>query len=154
MEQGLLADASAKARPIDDLIASGVNAHTHPTQKVTNDTLDKLLEAMRRVRGALQVRSRLPSQRASRVLSAFRLKDEMALYKADIDSAYRRVPILPGRSCPRAWLALLCTSLPGHRKFAAVVYKLSGKIYMAQHAALPFGAAAAVQGWHRIGPFS
>ena len=30
--------------------------------------------------------------------SAFRSKDELALYKADIDSAYRRVPILPGRS--------------------------------------------------------
>ena len=66
MEQGLLADGSAKVRPIDDLTASGVNAHTHPTQKVTNDTLDKLLEAMRRMKGALQVRPRLPSQLESR----------------------------------------------------------------------------------------
>ena len=54
---GLLEDGSLKIRPIDDLTSSGVNKHTHAVEKLTNDTLDLLLEAMRRIKGKTEVGS-------------------------------------------------------------------------------------------------
>ena len=56
------------------------------------------------------------------------------LFKADIDAAYRRIPIRPG-----------------HRQFAAVVFLLAGVPQVAMHFALPFGGVASVHQWDRIG---
>ena len=53
---GLRDDGTIKIRPIDDLSASGVNAATFASEKLTNDGLDKLLEAMRRMKGSLLAR--------------------------------------------------------------------------------------------------
>ena len=44
---GVKADGSLKVRPIDDLSASKVNAHTAMTEKTSHDTLDKLAEALK-----------------------------------------------------------------------------------------------------------
>ena len=153
---GLLEDGSPKIRPIDDLTSSGVNKHTHAVEKLTNDTLDLLLEAMRRIKGKTEVGS-AGIRFSSPFAGPLPLQDEMALFKADIDSAYRRVPICPGVACMCREVAAvkrICAPPPllsGHRRYATVAYKLHGKTYVSQHVALPFGAAAAVQGWHRIG---
>lgn len=59
----------------------------------------------------------------------------MKLYKADIDSAYRRVPIRPDQ-----------------RHLAAVVFKdTDGNIMVSEHATLPFGSVGSVYGWDRVG---
>ena len=44
-------DGTVKVRPIDDLTASEVNKNTHAAERVTNDTLDKLVECMRDMYG-------------------------------------------------------------------------------------------------------
>ena len=48
---GLKPDGTVKVRPIDDLTASEVNKNTHAAERVTNDTLDKLVECMRDMYG-------------------------------------------------------------------------------------------------------
>ena len=54
--------------------------------------------------------------------------------QADIDSAFRRVPVAPE-----------------HRWACGVAFKLKGKVVISQHAACPFGAIASVHAWERIG---
>ena len=61
---------------------------------------------------------------------------EFEFWKADVDSAFRRVPIQPG-----------------HRAFAWVTYRLRGRVMAAQHITLPFGGLACVHGWERVGAF-
>jgi len=56
------------------------------------------------------------------------------LFKADIDSACRRVPVLAE-----------------HRKHAAVVFKTAEGTVMSEHYALPFGSVGSVYGWDSIG---
>ena len=57
------------------------------------------------------------------------------MWKADIDAAYRRLPISPG-----------------HRSFAWIAFRLSEtETVLAQHMAMPFGAVASVHAWDRIG---
>ena len=51
IEQGVKEDGSLKIRPIDDFTACEVNRHTHAVEKATNDSLDKLLEAVRQIHG-------------------------------------------------------------------------------------------------------
>ena len=75
------------------------------------------------------------------------------MFKADIDAAYRRVPVAPGAGFDamqglRNFLALSCR---GHRVFTTIAYKRKGSIFLSEHAALPFGAVASVQAWDRIG---
>ena len=55
-------------------------------------------------------------------------------WKADIDAAYRRVPIQPD-----------------HRWAAGVAFKHRGVIYTSTHFAFPFGAKSAVHAWDRVG---
>ena len=58
----------------------------------------------------------------------------LELWKADIDSAFRRVPLCPEQ-----------------RKFAAIAFKHKGKVLVYIHNAMPFGAIASVHAWDRIG---
>ena len=62
------------------------------------------------------------------------MQEELSLFKADVDSAYRRVPIKQQ-----------------HREFSAVVFKYKGQVLISVHYCLPFGATAAVFGWDREG---
>ena len=48
---GFKPDGSVKVRPIDDLTASEINKNTYAAERVTNDTLDKLVECMRDMYG-------------------------------------------------------------------------------------------------------
>jgi hypothetical protein len=104
----------AKIRPIDDGTACGINSITSLSQKMYHHTVDDLHAA-----AALFVAStnRVPG-----------------FYKIDIDSAFRRVPVLPE-----------------HRAFAYATFRMGGKVICAPHFALPFGFSASVDGWDRTG---
>ena len=56
------------------------------------------------------------------------------MWKADIDSAFRRIPLLPA-----------------HRAFAIVAFMHSGSMVLLQHMAAPMGAISSVHHWERIG---
>ena len=91
-----------------------VNGYAFPTEKLAHDSLDKLAGSMRRM--------------------VDRGKFVPGLLKADVDSAYRRVPLMPS-----------------HRWACGVAYKLQGAVMCAIHHACPFGAIASVHAWQRIG---
>lgn len=67
-------------------------------------------------------------------MHVFLVQESLGLWKADIDSAFRWVPI-------RA----------EHREFAAVVFVVKGKVLISVHYSFPFGSIASVHGWDRLG---
>ena len=131
MAQGVKADGTVKVRAVDHLSWSharnvgrkrtrkevkngSVNGHYQPTCPITHDHLDDLLSAMQ-----LQTS----------------LCDEVPwLWKADVDAAFRRVP--------------LCEA---HKWAAGVAYLYKGEPWVATHLGMPFGATSSVVAWHRIG---
>ena len=56
------------------------------------------------------------------------------LWKADIDAAFRRVPLRES-----------------HQWAAGVAYQYRGDTWVAVHTSMPFGATASVIAWHRVG---
>ena len=93
--QGTRPDGSAKVRPIDDMSASAVNAATIVSEKFSYDSLDLLLHVAEDLSSGQQVCTATCLLLAI-LQSVALLQEEMALFKADIDAAYRRVPIRPG----------------------------------------------------------
>ena len=93
---------------------SGCNSATAPGEKLEYETLDLLLQAMRLANENCEV--------------------GLSLWKADIDSAFRRIPILPE-----------------HRQFAWICFKHNDHILAAQHLAVMFGSVASVHHWERVG---
>ena len=69
--QGKKDDGSTRVRPIDDFTKSGCNAATETTEKLSYESLDALLAVLRALEGMTG--------------------SDLVLWKADIDSAYRRV---------------------------------------------------------------
>ena len=61
-------------------------------------------------------------------------QEELELFKADIDAAFRHVPIMKE-----------------HRQFAHAVFIVDGEIVVAGHNAMPFGSIASMHHWNRIG---
>ena len=116
-EQGVRADGSLKLRAIDDKTADGTNDCAQQEGKLRMDGLDKLVEA---VRLFTRTTGKTPH-----------------LWKADVDSAFRRVPVQPGDYWA-AWVAFLDER---------------GEIVAARHNALMFGSVASVHGWDRLGAF-
>ena len=108
------ADGSIKIRPIDDMRRSKVNEATCASEKLKCDTIDALLDAMKSI--------------------ALATNCELGLFKADIDSAYRRVPLAVSE-----------------RTLAYVVYLFEGVPHVSGHLACPFGSIASVHNWDRIG---
>ena len=104
----------SKVRPCDDETASGLNGACAASEKLSHDRVDSLVCAVDRFT-------------ASTGLPPY-------LYKADIDSAFRRVPVCPAER----WLL-------------GVVFSCAGTLYVSQHLALPFGSTGSVHGWHRVG---
>ena len=72
----------------------------------------------------------------AQVMSDFvdKVKAIPGLLKADVDSAFRRVPVAPE-----------------HRWACGVAFKCEQTIYISMHAACPFGAIASVHAWERVG---
>ena len=58
------------------------------------------------------------------------------LFKADIASAFRRIPLMPA-----------------HRWAAGIMYKQGGRVMRSTHLSCPFGATASVFNWERVGRF-
>jgi hypothetical protein len=58
------------------------------------------------------------------------------LFKADIASAFRRIPLLPA-----------------HRWAAGIMYQHGGRVMRSTHLSCPFGATASVFNWERVGRF-
>ena len=126
-------DGSTKVRPIDNfswsalrptgmgqlarkrkIKAASLNGHCVPSEAMHHDHLDSLVRAMS----------------LGRELSG----RAYGMFKADIDSAYRRIPI--------------CTQ---HLWACSVVFMCGGHAWTSQHRAMPFGAVSAVHAWERIG---
>ena len=132
VEQGLKADGSCKVRAVDHLSWSvapdgkpsfytkrqqkehSVNGCTVVPVEISHDHIDKLALVMKSFIGHMSV---LPG-----------------LFKADVNAAFRRVPLRPD-----------------HRWCAAVVYRHEGKIFIVVHMSSPFGSKSAVYNWERVG---
>ena len=127
VEQGVCADGSMKVRSVDHFSWSAVkarsrkkrklesvNGHTVIPEKMTNDHLDDLMESAR--------------------VFLERVGVVPGLWKADVDAAFRRIPLLAE-----------------HRWAAAVVFKWLGEIVVAIHNSSPFGATSSVHAWERQG---
>ena len=115
-EQGVKADGRLKLRAVDDESGNGVNECAQQTAKLTVDGLDSIVAAILLF---IQITGTMP-----------------CLWKADVDAAYRRIPILP-RDRWASW----------------VVFLHEGEPMAARHCALMFGAIGAVYGWGRLGAF-
>lgn len=103
-----------KVRPVDDATASDLNPRTRLGRAIDHDSIDHLEELARVLvdRGC----------RAPR------------FWKADVDSAYRRIPLRVAA-----------------RDAAYVVFLFRGKAYAARHNAAFFGATSSVESWARLG---
>ena len=127
VEQGTCPNGKVKVRSVDHFSWSAtkarsrkkrklesVNGHTVIPEKMTNDHLDDLMESVR--------------------LFLVRIGVVPALWKADVDAAFRRIPLRPE-----------------HRWAAAVVFKCLQELVVAIHNACPFGATSSVHNWERLG---
>ena len=112
--QGVKEDGAPKIRVVDDESRGGVNAACQPVERLQLDGADVLVDAIRYFRD--------------------RHGHAPALFKADVDSAYRRIPIAPE-----------------HRWAAYSTYVHDGNTWVTGHLAMMFGALAAVFGWDRVG---
>ena len=56
------------------------------------------------------------------------------LLQADIDSAFRRIPVKPM-----------------DREYSSIAFKCNGNVVIAQHLAMMFGSVASVHPWERVG---
>ena len=118
VEQGLKPDGSLKIRPVDDFTRSGCNAATDPSGALVYESIDALLASIRAAKHCMNAEGEC----------------NLSLWKADIDSAYRRIPIAPE-----------------HRHLAWVAFVSNGQALLAQHTALPFGSVASVYHWDELG---
>ena len=114
VEQGVTDTGDVKVRPVDDFTASGVNGCSTLEEKLTNDGIDALFQVARDF--------------------AEKVEGPHCLIKADIDAAYRRVPL---KAADR-WAAV-------------IAFKADGQWLQSEHWAMPFGAVGSVVAWDRIG---
>ena len=111
---GLKENGERKLRAVDNFTLSDCNSATQSFEKLKYDTLDLFAEVLRET-------TRQSSER-------------LLLFKADIDAAFRRLPVRPE-----------------HREFAHIAFMAKGKLWTAEHFAMPFGSKASVHAWERIG---
>ena len=115
-------DGGINVTPIDNFSWSAshlgkqasVNGYMAPQEKLSHETLDDLARIMEEV--------------------AAKTGCVPGIWKADIDSAFRRLPI-----CAK------------HRWVSGFSFKQGGDVWISQHHACPFGAIASVHAWERIG---
>ena len=87
IEQGTDKAGEPKYRAVDDFTRSHMNACTRPTEKLSCDTLDAVFRTLRELSVKLDV--------------------PIAMFKADIDAAFRRLPIVAGQR--RLPISFFCT---------------------------------------------
>ena len=151
--QGVKPDGTVKVRAVDhfswsqpngrkkrkksEIKSDSINGHFAIDTPIHHDHLDDLLEAMRmqkRATGQVVHCLRAAMQVCLSVHWPLRVCQVPGLWKADIDSAFRRVPLQDS-----------------HKWAAVVAYIHDGVPWVAQHHAMPFGATASVSAWHRVG---
>ena len=104
-----------KIRPVDDATASELNGCTRCAEKMRHDTIDLLVEAARLERAA-----------HGPALPHF--------WKADVDAAFRRIPLQPSSA-----------------HLAHVAFLREGEPMTARHRSVFFGATSSVHNWERVG---
>lgn len=102
-----------RLRLVDDHSECQVNAPTTEYQSVVNHDLNS-------------------AKWAVKVAMCASGADDVALWKADVKSAYRRLAVRPQDQC-----------------LTAVTWQCGGNAYTSTHRAVPFGAKASVLAWHR-----
>ena len=102
-----------RTRIVDHETESFINEATRPQDRVRHDGLGLLAFIVT----ALMLAGVLPE-----------------LWKRDVSSAFRRVPILAA-----------------HLDLSWVVWWADGRFWIAQHVGMPFGTVSAVYAWHRVG---
>ena len=115
-DQGTKKDGTPKLRAVDDESACGTNSTSEPTAKLHCDSADEL------VRTAL--------------LLQLLTGETPHFWKADVDKAFRRVPVAPE-----------------HRWLLYVAFTHQGESWVSGHNAMPVGSIASVHQWDRIGAF-
>ena len=148
VEQGVKQDGTKKVRAVDhfswsrsngqkkrrrrDVKSESINGHFTPDMAIKHDHLDDLLAAMRLQHDTTGQACTFAFARMMRHICMFVKVPE--LWKADVDAAFRRVPLRDS-----------------HKWAAAVAYMYHGEPWIAEHHAMPFGATASVLAWHKVG---
>lgn len=94
--------------------AASINGACIPVEKLSHDHLDDLAVALEEI-----------WQQTGLVFG---------LFKADVDAAFRRVPVMPE-----------------HKWACAVAFVRNGETWTSTHNACPFGGVASVHAWERVG---
>ena len=92
-------DGTPKIRAVDDLSRSGINDATAPAEHPVCDTIDTLRNSMRALRVARSKKVVMYQYVSGKFFMHGALQAPeriMHTFKADIDSAFRRIPIMPG----------------------------------------------------------
>ena len=113
---GIKPNGEIKVRAVDHMTESMVNEATGSKEKLKSDTLDMFFELSRSL--------------------VSKVNEPVSTWKADIDSAFRRIPISPE-----------------HRPYAHVAFVAKQTVQVMQHNAMPFGAVSSVFQWDPIGTF-
>ena len=137
-------NGTRKIRPVDNFSWSSIavrskkkrkigsiNGATALPERVQHNHLDDLAEVMRRIHEDC---GQAP-----------------ALWKLDVDAAFRRVPLREDHlwaSKVRAQLRCCCQTALGRLQ---VAFLYNGQTYFSTHYACPFGSAASVHSWERLG---
>ncbi len=128
------ADGGAAARPSKkELKEMSVNGHVLPKEKLKPDTLDELIATMSMF---VAIVGSIP-----------------ALWKADIDAAFRRIAVRPAHR----WTCGVAFVVNGLVRGTPPCYAPppmcapAWQVHQSVHAACPFGAVASVHAWERVG---
>ena len=107
-------DGSTKPRPCDDMSESGLNPCLQTVERI-------------QMHGVAHLKA---------CIAKFMMLTGLCpcLWKADIDAAYRRIPVYAS-----------------HRCLLGVVFMVKGVIWFAQHIACPFGLSGSVYAWDHLG---
>ena len=136
MEQGVKQDGSPKLRACDDFSANNTNSFADNRENLKNENLDDLEASARYFHQVCHIYASSIHSPPSRVLISQELGEDPGILKADVDSAYRRIPV----TSSHLWLVW-------------VVFVTNGTVLAAQHHGMPFGAKASVYAWHRFAAF-
>lgn len=109
-------DGTAKIRAVDDYSESGLNPTVLAQIKLANDSVECIELAIKALKG-------------------FGI-EQVKLWKADVKSAYRRMPVRLS-----------------DRRFLGILLRVGKDIWMSKHLAAPFGAVGSVYEWDRLGNF-
>ena len=104
-----------RTRAVDDMRETGMNEATVQADKMINGTIIQLVWFLLMFQSS---------------------KMSMAMWKRDIQNAFRRLPVLTA-----------------HTALVWIVWMWQSQMLAAPHMGMPFGATASVCAWHRVGAF-